>query len=174
MDKSEQIKSLIAEIPNFPKPGVLFRDITSLLDHPQGLRMAVQSMMDLTRDVEYDAIMGSQSRGFIFSAAMSYENGKPLILARKPGKLPRAVITAEYDLEYGKDSLQIHADSLKKGQRVLLVDDLMATGGTIKAMVELTEKSGAIVAGIVVLMELVDLKGREHLKGYPVFSCVKY
>ena len=174
MDKSEQIKSLIAEIPDFPKPGVLFRDITSLLDHPMGLRMAVEAMMELTRDIEYDAIMGSQSRGFIFSAAMSYEYGKPLILARKPGKLPRKVITAEYDLEYGKDCLQIHADSLKKGQKVLLVDDLMATGGTIKAMVELTKMAGAEVAGIVVLMELVDLKGRDQLKGYPLFSCVKY
>ena len=170
----EELKKYVRTIPDFPEKGIMFRDITTVVQSAEGFKLAVDTMQDLIKDIKYDAIVGAESRGFIFSAPMAYNFGKPLVLIRKKGKLPCETVSVEYDLEYGSAVLEIHKDALEPGQRVLIVDDLLATGGTIKAMAELVEKLGATVAGVVVMMELEGLNGRELLKDYPVFSAVQY
>ena len=170
----EDLKKYVRTIPDFPEKGIMFRDITTVVQNPEGFRLAVDAMQDLVKDLEFDKLVGAEARGFVFSAPMAYNLSKPLVLIRKKGKLPCETVSVEYDLEYGTSVLEVHKDALEPGQRVLIVDDLLATGGTIKAMARLVEKLGAKVAGIVVMMELAGLKGRELLNDYPVYSAVTY
>ncbi len=168
------IKDYIRTIPDFPKPGIQFRDITTVIQDADGLKLAVDTMCDLVKDVEYDVVAGAEARGFIFGSAMAYKEHKPFVLIRKKGKLPFETVSQSYELEYGSAELEMHTDSFPAGSRVLIVDDLIATGGTFEAMVKLVEKLGGKAAAICALVELTDLNGRERLKGYEVFSAVSY
>ena len=162
----------IRVIPDFPEPGVMFRDITTVFQDADGMQLAIDQMQDAVKDLDFDVIVGAESRGFIYGAAMAYNLHKPLVLVRKKGKLPWKTESVDYDLEYGKATLEIHIDAIKPGQRVLLVDDLLATGGTVKAAAELIEKLGGVVAGILVMIELKGLDGRKKLEGYRVDSVI--
>ena len=168
------LKRHIRDIPDFPQPGVLFRDITPLLAHPPALRRAVDGIAERFAGVPYDCIIGIESRGFVFSSALAYSLGVPMIPVRKPGKLPLEVVSEPYQLEYGADALEIHADAVAPGARALIVDDLLATGGTLRAAARLIERAGATVAGVGVVIELADLRGRDALAGYAVESLVIY
>ncbi len=168
------LKELIRTIPDFPEKGILFRDITTLLKEPEGLQEALHQMQDAIKDMEYDVIVGPESRGFIFGVPLAYVEKKGFVPVRKPGKLPAAVYSQEYDLEYGKSCLEIHQDALKKGQKVLIVDDLLATGGTGRAIAQMVTRAGAEVAGFLFLIELEALGGRETLKDYSVQSIIRY
>lgn len=170
----KDIKDYIASIPDFPQKGIIFRDITTVSQSPEGFKLAIDTMQDMLKDVDFDVLVGAESRGFLFSAPIAYNLGKSLVLVRKKGKLPRETVSVDYKLEYGTATFEMHTDSIKPGQKVVLVDDLLATGGTLHAMCQLVEKLGGEVAGILVLLELVDLKGRELLKDYRVFSCAQY
>ena len=170
----KDLKEYVRSIPDFPKPGIIFRDITTLINDADGFQQSIDDMCEKVNDIDFDVIAGAEARGFIFGAAMAYKMHKPLVLIRKKGKLPTRVITQEYDLEYGTGTLEMHIDSFKPGSRVLIVDDLLATGGTTKAITKLVEKVGGVVAGISVLIELVDLKGRERLTDYPIFSSISF
>ena len=170
----KDLKDYVRSIPGFPKPGIIFRDITTLINDADGFHQAIDDMCDKVKDIDFDVIAGAEARGFIFGAAMAYKMHKPLVLIRKKGKLPTKVISQEYDLEYGTSSLEMHVDSYKPGTKVLVVDDLLATGGTTKAITQLVEKTGGVVVGISVLIELVDLKGRERLTDFPVFSSISF
>lgn len=170
----KELKDYIRTVPDFPEEGVLFRDITSVLQDAEGLQLAVNSMQDLVKDLSFDAVAGAESRGFIFGAPIAYNLKKPFVLIRKKGKLPAQTVSVDYELEYGTATIEMHKDSIKPGQRVLLVDDLIATGGTTEAMIRLIESLGGIVAGVLVLIELTDLKGREKIKGYRLDSAVTY
>ena len=170
---TEQLKPLIRDIPDFPKPGILFRDITPLLADPSGLALAVELLANPFRGKNIDLVVGAESRGFIFGTAVACCLSAGFVIVRKPGKLPHQRISMTYDLEYGKDTLEMHADAIVKGQRVLVVDDLLATGGTMKACCDLVRKLGGEVAGIAVLIELTGLKGRARLP-YSIHSVVKY
>lgn len=169
----KELKDYVCTIPDFPEKGIMFRDITTVIQDADGLELAVDTMSDLVKDLDFDVIAGAEARGFVFGAAMAYKLHKPLILIRKKGKLPRETVSIEYELEYGTAELEIHSDSFKKGDRVLLVDDLIATGGTTKAMVDLVEKLGGKVVGADYLIELGGLKGRDVVD-CPVFSAIKY
>ena len=164
----------ITKIPDYPQPGVLFRDITSLLDNGPVFHEAIDQMAAKVADLDFDVVIGSEARGFIFGTPLAYLRNKPFVLVRKKGKLPRETISAEYELEYGTAALEMHKDALKPGQKVLIVDDLLATGGTVKAMIRLTESLGGQVVGIDVLMELADLNGRAALDGYRLDSVLVY
>ena len=168
------LKRHIRDIPDFPEPGILFRDITPLLAHPPALRRAVDGIAERFAGVSFDAIVGIESRGFVFSAALAYSLGVPLVPARKSGKLPSEVLSVSYDLEYGSDALEMHADAIAPGGRALLVDDLLATGGTLSAAARLVESAGGTVAGIGVVIELAALRGRDALAGYAVESLALY
>ena len=168
------IADYIAEIPDYPKPGVLFRDITTLLADGEAFHEAIEQMAAKVADLDFDVIIGSEARGFLFGTPLAYKLHKPFALVRKKGKLPRQTVSADYALEYGTATLEMHRDSIRPGQKVLIVDDLMATGGTIQAMARLTETLGGTVAGVLVLMELKDLGGREILKDYRLESVVVY
>lgn len=168
------IKDYIRTIPDFPRPGIMFRDITTILNDAEGLRLAIDTMCDLVQDLDFDVIAGAESRGFIFSAAMAYRNHKPLVLIRKKGKLPGKTISQGCDLEYGSAELEMHEDCFEKGAKILIVDDLIATGGTIEAMIKLVERLGGVVAGICVLTELPALGGREKVNGYRLDSAITF
>lgn len=168
------VKSLIRNIPGFPKPGIVFRDITTLARDRDGLRTAIDALADRYTDARIDRVVGIEARGFIFGAAVAYKLGAGFVPARKPGKLPAETVSAEYDLEYGKDAIEIHKDAIAAGERVLIVDDLLATGGTAAAAAELVEKLGGEVVELAFLIELTFLKGRDKLPGYSVFSLVEY
>ena len=168
------LKRHIRDIPDFPAPGVLFRDITPLLAHPPAFRRAVDGIAERFAGVPYDCIVGIESRGFVFSAAMAHSLGVPLIPARKRGKLPFDVVSVSYELEYGSDALEMHTDAVAPGDRALIVDDLLATGGTLSAAARLVELAGGTVAGIGVVIELADLRGRDALAGYAVESLALY
>ena len=168
------IADYIAEIPDYPKPGILFRDITTLLADGGAFHAAIDQMADKVADLDFDLIIGSEARGFLFGTPLAYKLRKPFALVRKKGKLPRQTVSADYTLEYGTATLEMHRDSILPGQRVLIVDDLIATGGTIRAMAEMTESLGGSVAAVLVLMELKDLGGREVLKDYRLESVVVY
>ena len=170
MDLAKMIRS----IPDFPVKGVLFRDITTLLRDPDAFQEAVDALLDRYTDEDIDLVASIESRGFIFGAPLAYELGAGFVPIRKPGKLPSAKISASYTLEYGTNTLEIHRDAVHPGQRVLLVDDLVATGGSAKAAAQLIEKLGGKVVGIAFLIELTDLKGVEALQGYEVFSLIKF
>ncbi|NMB00194.1 MAG: adenine phosphoribosyltransferase [Firmicutes bacterium] len=168
------LKEKIRVIPDFPKPGISFKDITTLLKDGDALREAIRRMADYFKDSGIDMIVGVESRGFILGAPLAYEMGLGFTLIRKPKKLPGEVLSVEYDLEYGTDSLEIHADAFPAGTRVLVVDDLLATGGTIEAAIALISKLGGEVAGLAFLIELSYLGGRERLEGHDIFSLVEY
>lgn len=167
-------KSVIRDIPNFPIEGVLFRDITTLLKDPVAFRAAIDSLVAHYRDQQLDVIVSIESRGHIFAAPMAYKLGVGLAPVRKPGKLPADKIQVAYELEYGTEKLEMHTDAVHPGQRVLIVDDLIATGGSANAARQLVETLGGQVAGFAFLIELTFLNGREALKGYDVFSVVQY
>jgi len=164
----------VRAIPDFPKEGILFRDIMPLLQDPSTLREAVDRIVEYGTGRHVDIVLGAEARGFILGAAVAYGLGAGFVCARKPGKLPYETISAEYDLEYGTDRLEVHADAIKPGQNVLIHDDLLATGGTARAKIELVEKLGGKVVGIAFLIELAALKGRDKLEGYDVFSLIIY
>ena len=161
-------------IPDFPEPGIIFRDITSILQDADGLKLAVDGLLDILKDVEYDVVVGPESRGFIFGVPVAYEAHKSFVPVRKKGKLPCEVISAEYDLEYGSAVIEIHKDAIKPGQKVVIIDDLIATGGTIEAIIKLIEQLGGEVVKVCFVMELAGLKGREKLTGYQVDSMIIY
>jgi len=169
-DLSRRIRS----IPDFPKKGILFRDITPLLQDSESFREAVDILSDKYRNEEVDLVVSAEARGFILGACLAYKLGVGFVPVRKPGKLPYEVEKATYELEYGEDTLEMHRDGVSKGDRVLLFDDLLATGGTARAICQLVEKLGGKIAGICFLIELTFLKGREKIKDYPVFSLIKY
>ncbi|HKM42555.1 MAG TPA: adenine phosphoribosyltransferase [Limnochordia bacterium] len=168
------LKAKIREIPDFPKPGISFKDITTLLKDAEALRETVKRMANHFRDHGIEMIVGVESRGFILGAPLACEMGLGFALIRKPKKLPGAVLAVEYDLEYGTDSLEIHTDAFPPGTKVLVVDDLLATGGTIEAAIELIDKLGGEVAGLAFLIELAYLGGRQRLMDYDILSLVKY
>ncbi len=170
------IKSLIRDIPDFPKPGIIFRDITTLLRQSEGLKYTIDTMTSKCQEAGLcpDYIVGMESRGFIFGPPLAYQLGAGFVPVRKPGKLPAAVHTVEYELEYGSDKLEIHQDALDAGGKVLIVDDLIATGGTAKATAELLDKIGCEVLGFVFIVELKDLEGRKKLPNLPIISLVEY
>lgn len=170
----KKLEEYVVSIPDFPEEGIIFRDVTSVLQDAEGLRLAVDTMQEKIQDIDYDVVVGPESRGFIFGTPIAYNNKKPFVLIRKAGKLPRETVSVSYDLEYGQATIEMHRDSIKPGQKVLIVDDLIATGGTTEAMIKLIEGLGGKVVGIVVLIELAGLKGREKLKDYRVESAICY
>ncbi len=168
------LEDYVTTIPDFPKEGIMFRDVTTILSDKDGFKLAIDGLIEKLKDVDFDVILGSESRGFVFGAPVAYAMNKGLILVRKKGKLPREVISEDYDLEYGKATLEMHADAIKEGQKVVIIDDLIATGGTTEAVIRLAEREGGKVVKIGFVLELEGLKGRERLKNYDVFSLVKY
>ena len=170
----ENLKKLIREVPDFPKPGILFYDITTLLKDPSGLKAVIDALKERYGRSRVDLVLGVEARGFIFAPALAYALGAGFIPVRKPKKLPAATVREEYQLEYGTDSLEIHKDAIQPGQNVLIVDDLLATGGTAAAVARLVEKLGGKVTGLGFVVELDFLKGREKLTGYDVFSLLQY
>ena len=170
----KKIEEYVRSIPDFPEPGIIFRDVTSVLQDADGLQLAVDSMQDCLEGVEFDVITGLESRGFIFGVPVAYAEHKSFVPIRKKGKLPRETITAKYDLEYGSAEIEIHKDAIKPGQKVVVVDDLIATGGTTEAIVSLVEQLGGKVVKLCFVMELAGLKGRDRLKGYDVESAIIY
>ncbi|MEO6208148.1 MAG: adenine phosphoribosyltransferase [Candidatus Limnocylindrales bacterium] len=171
---AETLRERIREIPDFPKPGILFYDITTLLKDPVAYKESIDLMLEPYRDEKIDLVVGMESRGFIFSAPMAYQLGAGLVPVRKLGKLPAETITVEYALEYGSNTLEIHRDAIQPGQTVLIVDDLLATGGTVKGTMELVERLKGEVVGLAFLVELDFLKGRDRLDGRRVSSVIKY
>jgi adenine phosphoribosyltransferase len=167
------LKSYIRDIPNFPKQGIIFKDITTLLKNGKSFRETVDRFADELKDKKIDIVLGIEARGFIFGSALAYKLGIGLAPIRKKGKLPHKTHSVTYDLEYGKDTIEIHQDAFEKGARVLIIDDLLATGGTCRAVIDLVEKMGGKIEAIVFLIELTALKGRDKLKGYPIISLIK-
>lgn len=167
------IKRYIRDIPDFPKKGIIFKDITPLLKNGMAFRKAVAMIAERFKGRKVDFVLSVEARGFIFGAAVAYKLGAGIVPVRKKGKLPYKTYSVTYDLEYGTDTLEVHQDAFRQGTRVLIVDDLLATGGTTRAVVDLVEKMGGKIAGIAFVIELLPLKGRDKLKGYPVFSLVK-
>ena len=168
------VADYVRTIPDFPEPGILFRDVTSVLQSAEGLRLAVDELQKRLEGLDFDVIAGAESRGFIFGMPLAYNLGKPFVPIRKAGKLPCAVVQKEYALEYGTAKIEIHKDAITPGMRVVLLDDLIATGGTIKAAAELVEELGGEVVKILFLLELKGLEGRRALAGYDVESVVAY
>lgn len=168
------LKTRIRNIPDFPQKGIIFRDITTLLKDPKAFRYSIQKLKEYYKDKKIDVIVGPESRGFIFGAVLAHELGVSFVPIRKPGKLPAEVEAEEYEKEYGPDKIEIHKDAINQGANVLLIDDLLATGGTVKAAVNLIEKLGGNIAGLGFLIELSFLKGRDLLKGYDVYSLIDY
>ncbi|MFH1866347.1 MAG: adenine phosphoribosyltransferase [Candidatus Eisenbacteria bacterium] len=168
------LRRLIRDVPDFPKPGIVFKDITTLTKDPEGLRTAVDAIAERYADADVDLVVGIESRGFVFGAAVAYKLGVGFVPARKPGKLPSQTVSAEYELEYGTDALEIHRDAIGAGRRVLIVDDLLATGGTAAATAKLVSELGGEIVGIAFLIDLAFLRGRDKLAGYDVFSLIEY
>jgi adenine phosphoribosyltransferase len=171
---AEDLRKLIREIPDFPKPGILFYDITTLLKDATAFQRAIDLMTEPYLQTKVDKVVGMESRGFIFSAPMAYQLDAGFVLVRKLGKLPAETASVEYALEYGTNTLEIHKDAITKGERVLIVDDLLATGGTVTGTIELVQKLGGQVVGLSFLVELLFLKGRDRLKGFDVRSVIQY
>ena len=170
----QDLKSAIRNVPDFPKPGIGFKDITTLLKQPEAFRQAIDDLANHFADRKIDVVVGVESRGFILGGALAYKWGIGFVPVRKPGKLPAATYSETYELEYGTDTLEIHQDAIQPGQHVLIVDDLLATGGTLEATTRLVERCGGKVAGIACLIELTFLNGREKLKNYDFFSLVQF
>ena len=170
----KSIEEYVRSIPDFPEEGIIFRDVTSILEDADGLHLAIDLLQEKLKDKEFDVIVGPESRGFIFGVPLAYNLNKAFIPVRKKGKLPCETVEIEYDLEYGSAVIEMHKDSIKPGQKVVIIDDLMATGGTIEAIVKLIEGLGGIVEKIVFLMELEGLEGRKKLEGYDVETVIAY
>ncbi len=170
----KRVEDYIRTIPDFPEPGIMFRDVTSILQDAEGFHLAIDEMLKLLEGVDCDVIAGAESRGFVFGAPLAYALKKPFVLVRKKGKLPCDTIEQSYDLEYGQATIEMHKDAIKPGQKVVIVDDLIATGGTIEAACKLVEQLGGEVVKIVFLMELKGLNGRDKLSKYDVASVVSY
>ena len=170
----KKLEDYVVSIPDYPEPGIIFRDVTSILQDAEGLKLAIDSLQAELDGLDFDVIAGTESRGFIFGMPIAYNLHKPFVLVRKKGKLPRETVSASYDLEYGSAEIEMHKDSIKPGQKVVLIDDLIAPGGTIEAAAKLVESLGGEVVRIIFLMELAGLKGREKLKNYDVRSVIRY
>ncbi len=170
----KKLEDYVTSIPDFPETGIIFRDVTTILQDPDGLALAVDGVRRLLKDADYDAVIGPESRGFIFGVPVAYAEHKAFIPVRKKGKLPREVLSADYVLEYGTATIEMHKDSIKPGQKVVIIDDLIATGGTIEAIIKLVEELGGEVVKICFIMELAGLKGREKLAGYDVEALITY
>ena len=168
------LRGLIRDVPDFPKPGIVFKDITTLTKDPEGLRAAVDALAERYADANVDLVVGIESRGFVFGAAVAYKLGVGFVPARKPGKLPAQTVSAAYELEYGTDAIEVHRDAIGQGQRVLIVDDLLATGGTAAAAAELVSGLGGEIVAIAFLIDLAFLRGKDKLAGYDVFSLIEY
>lgn len=168
----KELKDYVRSIPDFPEKGIIFRDVTTVLNDPDGLKLAIDSMQEKLKDIEFDVILGAESRGFIFGAPIAYNLGKAFVPVRKKGKLPCETIEESYDLEYGKATIEIHKDSIKPGQKVVIIDDLIATGGTLEAIIKLIKRLGGEVVKISCLIELPELKGREKLEGYDIDASI--
>ena len=169
-----RIEDYVISIPDFPEPGIIFRDITGILRDADGLKLSIDKIQEMLEGVEFDAVLGLESRGFIFGMPIAYNLHKAFIPVRKKGKLPRETVSAKYDLEYGTAEIEIHKEDLRPGMKVVIIDDLIATGGTVEAAVKLAESLGAEVVKIAFVMELAGLKGRERLAGYDVESVITY
>ena len=170
----KKIEEYVRSIPDFPEPGIIFRDITSVLNDADGLQLAIDSMDDLLKGTDFDVVVGTESRGFIFGVPIAYKEKNPFVPVRKKGKLPLETISQDYDLEYGSATIEMHKDAIKPGQKVVIVDDLIATGGTVEACIKMIERLGGEVVKVIFLMELKGLKGRERLNGYDVASVISY
>lgn len=170
----KKVEDYVRSIPDFPEPGIIFRDVTSVLQDADGLALAIEGMQDKIKDIDFDMVVGLESRGFIFGMPIAYNLHKPFIPVRKKGKLPCETIEESYDLEYGSATIEIHKDAIRQGQKVVIVDDLIATGGTVEAAIKLVERLGGKVVKVVFLMELAGLEGRKRLEGYDVQSVIKY
>ena len=170
----KKLEEYVRSIPDFPEPGIIFRDVTTILQDADGLHLAVDSICNMLKDVDYDVVVGPESRGFIFGVPVAYAEHKGFVPVRKKGKLPRETVSVSYDLEYGSAEIEMHKDSIKPGQKVVLIDDLIATGGTIEAAAKLVEQLGGEVVKIIFLMELAGLHGREKLSKYDVESVIRY
>jgi adenine phosphoribosyltransferase len=173
-EAAREIQAHIHTVPDFPRPGISFKDITPLIEDGRALHTAVDALAAATKSIAYDRILSAEARGFVFGTALAYRARKGIILARKPNKLPRDTISATYELEYGTDALEAHSDSIPEGTRVLVADDLLATGGTARAMCQLVENAGGTVAGVAFLIELSYLSGRDKLQPYEVVSLITY
>ncbi len=170
----KRLEEYVRSIPDFPEPGIIFRDVTSVLQDKDGLRMAIDQMQELLEGIDFDAVVGPESRGFIFGVPIAYNLNKAFIPIRKKGKLPCETISMDYDLEYGKATIEMHKDAIQKGQKIVIIDDLIATGGTIEAITKLIESLGGEVIKIIFLMELKGLNGRDKLTGYDVEAVIQY
>ena len=170
----KKLEDYVRSIPDFPEPGIIFRDVTSVLQEADGLQLSINGIMDKLKDVDFDVVVGPESRGFIFGFPVAYNMKKAFVPVRKKGKLPCETISMEYDLEYGSAVIEMHKDSIKPGQKVVIIDDLIATGGTIEAITKLVEQLGGEVVKIVFLMELAGLDGRKKLAKYDVDSVIRY
>ncbi len=169
-----ELKDFVRTVPNFPAKGVMFRDITTILQDKEGLKLAIDTMQKSVEDVDFDLVVAAESRGFIFGMPIAYNLNKGFVPVRKKGKLPSETIEESYDLEYGKTTVEMHKDAIKKGQKVVIVDDLIATGGTLEAMIKLVERLGGEVVKILCLIELPELKGREKIKGYDIETAIQF
>lgn len=170
----KKLEDYVVTIPDFPEPGIMFRDITSVIQDPDGLKLAVDGLAELVKDLDFDLVIGPESRGFIFGVPVAYLLGKGFVPVRKKGKLPRETVSQKYDLEYGQAEVEIHKDAVRPGQKVVIVDDLIATGGSAEAAAKLVEKLGGQVVRMVFVMELAGLEGRKKLDGYDVESLIVY
>ncbi len=170
----KKLEDYVRSIPDFPEPGIIFRDVTSVLQEADGLQLSINGIMDKLKNVDFDVVVGPESRGFIFGVPVAYSMKKAFVPVRKKGKLPCETISMEYDLEYGSAVIEMHKDSIKPGQKVVIIDDLIATGGTIEAITKLVEQLGGEVVKIVFLMELAGLDGRKKLAKYDVESVIRY
>ena len=170
----KKLEEYVKSIPDFPEKGIIFRDVTSVLQDADGLHMAIDQMQEKLEGVDFDIVLGPESRGFIFGVPIAYNMHKAFVPVRKKGKLPRATISQTYDLEYGTATIEIHKDAIQPGQKVVIIDDLIATGGTTEAIIKMVEELGGEVVKIVFLMELAGLKGRERLSGYDIDSAIIY
>jgi adenine phosphoribosyltransferase len=170
----KKLEEYVVTIPDFPEPGIMFREITSVIQDPDGLKLSIDGLVEKTRGLDFDLVIGPESRGFIFGVPVAYLTGKGFVPVRKKGKLPRKTISRKYDLEYGQAEIEIHADAVQPEQRVIIVDDLMATGGSAEAAAKLVEELGGKVVKVLFVMELAGLKGREKLKDYDVESLIIY
>jgi len=172
--KMKKIEEYVRSIPDFPEPGIIFRDVTSILQDAEGLKLSIDLIQEKLEGVDFDVVAGTESRGFIFGVPVAYNMHKPFVPVRKKGKLPCETVSMEYALEYGTAEIEMHKDAIKPGQKVVVIDDLIATGGTIEAAIKLVEQLGGEVVKVVFLMELAGLKGREKLAGYDVESVICY
>ena len=170
----KELKDYVRTIPNFPEEGIMFRDVTTVLQDPNGLKLAIDGMQEKIKDLEFDVVVGAESRGFLFGMPIAYNLNKAFVPVRKKGKLPAETISESYNLEYGQATLEIHKDAIKAGQKVVIVDDLIATGGTLEAIIKLVERLGGEVVRICCLIELPELGGKEKIKDYKVDTVIAF